>query len=55
MLNKPTKTNNPITKAMLSRRDHKVPTRWHALGTRDNRRDPAALEFARLGLLASRW
>ena len=29
---------------------------WHALGLgADNRRDPAALTFARMGLLASRW
>ena len=30
--------------------------RWNALGLRsESRRDPAALTFARLGLLASRW
>ena len=29
---------------------------WHAFGLgADNRRDPAALTFARMGLLASRW
>ena len=31
-------------------------TRWHAFGMgKEDRRDPAALTFARLGLLASRW
>lgn len=31
-------------------------TRWHALGLgRQDRPDPAALTFARMGLLASRW
>ncbi|MBR3235784.1 MAG: hypothetical protein IKG11_09235 [Atopobiaceae bacterium] len=30
--------------------------RWHALGlSQEAQRDPAALTFARLGLLASRW
>jgi len=30
--------------------------RWHAFGMgKEGRRDPAALTFARLGLLASRW
>lgn len=30
--------------------------RWNAFGLRrEDRRDPAALSFARLGLLASRW
>jgi len=55
MLNKPTKLNNRSTKAAPSRRNPQASTRWHVLGTRGDKRDPAALEFARLGLLASRW
>lgn len=31
-------------------------SRWHALGLgRQDRPDPAALTFARMGLLATRW
>ncbi len=38
------------TRAAASKR------RWNTLGVRDrNRRDTAALAFARLGLLATRW
>ncbi len=30
--------------------------KWHVFGlNREDRRDPAALTFARLGLLATRW
>lgn len=42
-----------FTKAKASRTSK---TQWHVFGLgQENKRDPAALTFARLGLLATRW
>ncbi|MBP3893852.1 MAG: hypothetical protein J6D34_07430 [Atopobiaceae bacterium] len=49
-----TATSKSFANSKPSRTSQKV--RWHAFGMgKEDRRDPAALTFARLGLLATRW
>ncbi len=53
---KKTQGNKSTTRAFAKPKETNSKNRWNVFGLRrENERDEAALTFARLGLLASRW